>query len=68
MVLRECLFNRSRWRRRKHGFALRLPKCVSAGIGVSRSHASSMVSNTCCTMLIATSAPGVAKSAATNPP
>jgi len=68
LTVRERLFNRSRWRKRKHGFVLRLPKCISAGIAVSRSHGSSMVSNTCCTMLMATSAPGVAKSAAANPP
>ncbi|MFL6551512.1 MAG: hypothetical protein ACJ8OJ_22690 [Povalibacter sp.] len=61
------MLTRERWQKRKHGYVWRRPRCVSAGIAVTRSQSSSMVSNTCCTMLMATSAPGVAKSAA-NPP
>jgi hypothetical protein len=42
----------SLWRHCKHGVALRLPLVIRNGIRVSRVHAGSMVSNTCCTTLL----------------
>ncbi|NLG74628.1 MAG: hypothetical protein GX535_00150 [Xanthomonadaceae bacterium] len=51
---------RELWRKRKHGLVRHVPHVLSAGITVSRSHTSSMVSNTCCTALLLQGAPAPA--------
>jgi hypothetical protein len=57
-----CLIRvaRSRVRRRKQGYAWRMVRVVRNGIGVARVHSSSMINNTCCTMLLLQGAPASA--------
>ena len=50
----------SRLRRRKHGCAWRIVSVVRNGIGVARVQSSSMINNTCCTMLLLQGAPASA--------
>jgi hypothetical protein len=52
--------DKSKWRRRKRGYAWRLARSFSSGILVSKAHASSMMANTCCTMLLGSCRPTIA--------
>jgi hypothetical protein len=54
------VFAPGRVRRRKQGLAWRLVRIVRNGIGVARVHSSSMINNTCCTMLLLQGAPASA--------
>jgi hypothetical protein len=50
----------ARLRRCKHGYAWRIVSVVRNGIGVARVQSSSMINNTCCTMLLLQGAPASA--------
>jgi hypothetical protein len=50
----------ARLRRRKQGCSWRIVRVVRNGIGVARVQSSSMINNTCCTMLLLQGAPASA--------